>query len=231
MDLLAFDTSTEVMSIAVQRTDADQVQLWQHTAEGGAQSSKNMIPEILLLMLQAKLSFDQLDAVVFGSGPGSFTGLRTSCSMAQGLAFGADLCVLPIPTLWAVAEEARWQLGATQTFSVTALLDARMGEIYAESYTFDSGIWACIKGCSLIRPQDVIGNDGALAGNVFAQYGSYWPQAQQQIFALPTAAALLRLAPALLKAGAAVPADQALPIYVRDKVAQTMQERNDAKPQ
>src|SRR5690348_11811729 len=122
MKLLAFDTSTEVMSIAV----AHGAQLWQHTGAGGAQASSTLIPAIQALMAQAGLQFEQLDAIAFGRGPGSFTGLRTACSVAQGLAFGASarllpganvpsqVRVLPIDTLLAVAEEARCQHGATR---------------------------------------------------------------------------------------------------------------------
>ena len=94
MNLLAFDTSTDVMSIAVQRTVDGSAQVWQQTAVGGAQTSTHLIPVIQQLMAQADLRFDQLDAIVFGRGPGSFTGLRTACSVAQGLAFGAKVPVL-----------------------------------------------------------------------------------------------------------------------------------------
>src|SRR6218665_2378233 len=85
MNLLAFDTSTDTLSIAVQH-GAD---VWQHTGPGGARASVLLIPQVLRLMAQAGLSFDRLDALVFGRGPGSFTGLRTACAVAQGLAYGA----------------------------------------------------------------------------------------------------------------------------------------------
>ena len=242
MNLLAFDTSTDLMSIAVQR-GAD---LWQHTGPGGAQTSAHLIPAILQLMAQAQLRFDQLDAIAFGRGPGSFTGLRTACSVAQGLAFGAKVKVLPIDTLLCVAEEARFQQAPTHAhFQVTALLDARMDELYTGRYTFHSGSWAQDGDCSLIRPEDLVFDaDTALAGNVFAAYGerlfaasnnnamnasspaaASFLQPAQRIEALPTATALLRLAPALLAAGGGLPADQALPLYIRDKVAKTTAER------
>jgi tRNA threonylcarbamoyladenosine biosynthesis protein TsaB len=227
MNLLAFDTSTERMSIALQRGLGDTATLWQHTAAGGALTSTHLIPEIQRLMAQAELTFQQLDAIVFGAGPGSFTGLRTACSVAQGLAFGAAVPVLPVDTLLAVAEDARQQLGAPACLHVTSLLDARMDELYAESYYFESGMWTVTKGYSLISPES-LSADGTdvLAGNVFAAYGEriHAPGAQR-VPAMPTAAALLRLAPGLLAAGAAVPAEQALPTYIRDKVAQTTLER------
>ena len=85
MNLLAFDTSTDTVSIAVQAGDA----VWQHTGPGGSQASATLIPAIRSLLAQAGMSFSTLDAIVFGRGPGSFTGLRTACAVAQGLAFGA----------------------------------------------------------------------------------------------------------------------------------------------
>ena len=237
MNLLAFDTSTELMSIAVQRGGGDSVAtVWQHTAPGGAQTSAHLIPAIQGLMAQADLKFEQLQAIVFGCGPGSFTGLRTACSVAQGLAFGAHVPVLPIPTLLAVAEEARHQHAPhLAPWRVWALLDARMDEMYAACYEFNMNQWNEIVGGSLIRPEDLGGGaPAALAGNVFAAYGARLPAslggthppcAMDRLEALPTATALLRLAPVLLAAGGALPADQALPLYVRDKVAKTTLER------
>lgn len=229
MNLLAFDTSTEHMSVALQRHGVATV--WQVDASGGAQSSIQLIPTLQRLMAQAGLRFDQLDAIVFGAGPGAFTGLRTACAVAQGLAFGAAVPVLPVDTLLAVAEDARHQLASAEPLAVTALLDARMDELYAASYFYESGLWRQIKGCSLIKPE-ALAWDGSsvLVGNVFATYANRLPPTDApQCAALPTAAALLRLAPALLAAGGALAAAQALPHYVRDKVAQTTAERQALK--
>jgi tRNA threonylcarbamoyladenosine biosynthesis protein TsaB len=228
--LLALDTSTDILSIAVQRGTGDAALMWQHSAAGGAQTSTHLIPEILRLMALAQLRFEDLDAVVFGAGPGSFTGLRTACSVAQGLAFGASVPVLPVDTLLAVAEEARWQAANAPSFAVTAMLDARMDELYTADYAFAHGRWTPGRCHRLIKPEN-LGWEGTqvLAGNVFAGYGERLPGAATRITALPTAAALLRLAPALLAAGGAVSADQALPSYIRDKVAQTTLERAATK--
>jgi tRNA threonylcarbamoyladenosine biosynthesis protein TsaB len=197
---------------------------WLHCAPGGAQTSTHLIPAILDLLAQAQLQLTDLTAIVFGAGPGSFTGLRTACSVAQGLAYGAKLPVLPFDTLLAVAETARSQLGIDTRFEVTALLDARMQEIYTASYIYESGLWTLIKPCRLIRPEQ-LAHAQCLAGNALAIYADRLPQATQQVMALPEAAAMLRLAPALLARGAGLPAAQALPNYVRDKVAQTTLER------
>ena len=247
MPLLAFDTSTDVMSIAVGRTEGGVGQQWQHTAAGGAQASATLIPSILALMAQAGARFSDLQAIAFGCGPGAFTGLRTACSVAQGLAFGAPmppgkpaLQVLPVDSLLAVAEEARMQCAPQGgPLRVLAMLDARMDEIYAGAYAYDGREWRQCQDLQVRRPQDlqlpsqwqVPAQDVLLAGNVFAVYGERlpFPAAAQRCPALPTAAAMLRLAPALLARGGGVPPDQALPTYIRDKVAQTTSERAAAR--
>ena len=259
MNLLAFDTSTETLTIAVQRGGGAGAATWQHAGPGGASASATLIPAILALMQAAGLSFAELDAIVFGRGPGSFTGLRTACSVAQGLAFGAGVPVLPVDSLLAVAEEARFQFtqdaqkagqqagrGVPRKFRVVALLDARMDELYFGCYEFDGASWSVDETCNLVKPEalanigDVMNAADAadaadapeegiafmLAGNVFTAYGDRLPACPwPRVVAWPAASSLLRLAPQLLRAGLAVPADQALPLYIRDKVAKTTEER------
>jgi len=234
MHLLALDTSTDTLSIAVQRGTL----VLEHQGAGGAQSSPTLIPAIRALMQQAELGFDALDAVVFGRGPGSFTGLRTACAVAQGLAFaargGQGVPVLPVDTLLAVAEQARVQHGCTQ---VLAVLDARMDEVYNAAFEWHAdtsspagGHWRAPADFGLCAPEAVAVPPGwTVAGNAQAAYGARLAPGAPHVHALPTAAALLRLAPALLDQGAAVPAAQALPRYVRDKVAQTTAERAAAR--
>ena len=236
MKFLAFDTSTDVMSIAV--TDGERV--WQHTGPGGAASSATLIPAILALLADSGLGLGDLDAIAFGRGPGSFTGLRTACAVAQGLAFGANhgggIPVLPVDTLMALAEEARFRHGGLSggDLQVTALLDARMDEMYVQRFEFTGT--ACHPGddCRLVRPENLLldVNAGLLTGNVFGVYQERLPAALEsftRLEALPTATAILRLAPALAAAGRCVDAALALPLYVRDKVALTTQERDLAK--
>lgn len=247
MNLLAFDTSTDVMSIAVCRTVDGRAWQWLHTGVGGAKASTGLIAGAMDLLAQAGLALTALDAVCFGAGPGSFTGLRTACSVAQGLAFGANLPVLPVDTLLAVAEEARFASLATMPLlRVTAMLDARMEEMYVASYDYANGLWGALESSYLVRPEAFtvpaatpFAAPGALpvpastahclAGNVFAVYGERLATVAHLglhcVTALPTAAAMLRLAPALLAAGKAVSAADALPAYIRDKVAKTTAER------
>lgn len=233
MKLLAFDTSTDVMSIAVSRDDGDAAGLWQQQGAGGAKASTGLIAGVLELMRQSGLELRELDAICFGCGPGSFTGLRTACAVAQGLAFGAGVPVLPVNSLLAVAEVARHSsLAAQDGVQVTALLDARMDEIYAATFAWDAGAWTEVQGAHLQRPEAVALPATALpqaaAGNAFGVYGArlsgLLPQVPR-VDALPLASAMLRLAPQLLARGLAVPAEQALPTYIRDKVAQTTAER------
>lgn len=230
MQLLALDTSTERLSIALScADDAGGTRLWQHEGPGGAQASSTLIPSLNRLLAQAGLRYEQLDAIAFGQGPGSFTGLRTACAVAQGLGFGAGVPLLPIDTLLAVAEEARFaQAPQADALEVLAVLDARMDEVYAAHYRYAEGRWQRQGDDSLGRPEDLrAGAATAVAGNVFEIYAERLalPSALPRWPAWPTATAMLRLAPALLAAGAAVPAEQALPRYVRNKVAKTTAER------
>lgn len=262
---LALETSTDTLSIAVSR-DA---QTWAHTSAGGAQSSAQTLPQTLRLMGEAGLTFADLQAVVFGRGPGAFTGLRTACSVAQGLAFGADLPVLPIDTLLAVAEEARYARASITR--VLAVLDARMDQVYVAAYECDISdarqthsdsantvvpvpVWRCVQDAELQNPDTLrwpsawsadevrAPSDNSpssrvpafiAAGNAWGVYAGRWPEAfdAPQITALPTASALLRLAPQAWAQGRAVPPEEALPLYIRDKVAQTTEERMLAKQQ
>jgi tRNA threonylcarbamoyladenosine biosynthesis protein TsaB len=219
--LLAFDTSTETLSIAV-RPGAG-APLLEHTGAGGAQASAGLIPEIQHLLGKAGLALGELDAIAFGRGPGSFTGLRTATAVAQGLGFGAGVPVLAIDTLLAVAEEAHGLSGATR---VVALLDARMGEVYFAAYERQGDLWHVRQAPALGRPEDVPVPPGwTLAGNALQLHADRLPAAAQRVEALPTARALLRLAPAALVQAGDHGAAQALPLYIRDKVAQTTEER------
>lgn len=238
MQLLALDTSTDRMSVAVGRWQDGRHQVWSEQAEGGALASSRLIPMIRALMAQARLGFADLDAVVFGRGPGAFTGLRTACAVAQGLALGARaqlsgapaLPVLPIDSLMAVAEQARSVSAHGQPpWDVLAMLDARMDEVYVGSYRWNGVSWQVLAPPALARPQDVPFSAGqVLAGNVFDRYGARLPPASAgapRWTALPQASAMLQLAPTMLAQGLGVDPALALPLYIRDKVASTSAER------
>ncbi|MES2101354.1 MAG: tRNA (adenosine(37)-N6)-threonylcarbamoyltransferase complex dimerization subunit type 1 TsaB [Pseudomonadota bacterium] len=228
--LLAFDTATEHMSIAL----AVRGEAFTHEAVGGAQASATLIPAILALLAQAGLTLRELDAIAFGRGPGAFTGLRTACSVAQGLAFGANKPVLPIDTLLAVAEDARGDDRRAQR--VWVAMDARMNEVYAAQYGFSDGRWTVLDAPMLTTP-DALGErwraqpPALIAGSALAAFGDRLATHGARLApdALPRARAMLPLARALWAAGGAVDAALALPLYVRDKVAQTTVERDAAR--
>lgn len=241
--LLAIETSTDALSVALGSGEPG-APLWQRSGPGGAQASGSLLPMVRSVLNDAGWSLDTLTAVVFGRGPGSFTGLRTACSVAQGLAYGvqgltrtAGLPVLPVDTLLALAEEARQALvdsGKAVPGAIVALLDARMGEIYVAPYACHAAGPAglvplapprlCTPADLQAYLQDLAPGERLLTGNVFDS-AALATLAGQRLPALPSAAALLRLAPGLIAAGHTVAAQDALPLYVRDKVAQTTAER------
>lgn len=255
---LAIETSTDMLSLAIASTQGDKSQVWAHTSQGGAKSSQLVLPEIVRLMDEAQIRFADLTAVVFGKGPGSFTGLRTACSVAQGLAFGAGISVLPIDTLLAVAEDARYQstqqlqqqiqhqthhqqleeLGqpSQQPQRFFVAMDARMDQVYTAAYEWRSE-WQCVQAPSVNSPENISvptewkDLEFTTVGNAWGVFAARWPAelSGQHMFAMPTAQALLRLSPVAFGQGLSVPPEDALPLYIRDKVAQTTQERAQLK--
>jgi tRNA threonylcarbamoyladenosine biosynthesis protein TsaB len=179
------------------------------------------------------LALAGVDAIAYGCGPGAFTGLRTACSVAQGLAFGANKPVIPVDSLMLVADDARAQTGATE---VCVAMDARMDEIYAGRYRWindDNGRWAVTAAPALLRidafnalwqaqPLAVV------AGSALDAFGdrlALAPSVQRVPQARSRAEALARVAAQLWSQGVRVDAAHALPVYLRDKVAQTTVER------
>ncbi len=230
LNWLAFDTSTDVLSVAVQRGE----QIWHSHGPGGAQASATLIPTALALLAQADLSCQALNAIVFGRGPGSFTGLRTACAVAQGLAHGAQVPVLALDTLLAVAQAHQPAPG--QSARVLAVLDARMGQLYAAAYHWQDGHWHIDQAPGLYDPDDVRLPDDWRDDPSVVLAGSPVPEHAQALSAAlrrpwlcqatsPSALSLIALAPAAWAAGLAMPAQRALPLYLRDKVAQTTAER------
>ena len=223
--LIAFDTATERMTIALRRGE----RVVAHEGEGGARASATLLPAILGLLGEAGIAIADLDAIAFGRGPGAFTGLRTACSVAQGLAFGAGKRVLPIDSLLAVAEDAR---GDATPFRVWALIDARMDQIYAAEYDYDGERWAVraapfLTDCESLAARWRDEPPSAIAGNAIGAFGARLATGNATLFgdAAPTASALLRLAEHAWAEGSAVEPALALPLYVRDNVAQTEAER------
>ena len=240
MKLLAIDCSTDRMSLAL----ADGDLRWQHEGAGGAQASAALIPAIMGLLDAAQLTLKQLDAIAFGRGPGAFTGLRTACAVAQGLALGADFPVLPVDSLLTLAHascSSNPSLREAQRRSnppsdrVLSVLDARMGQVYVAAYSHSADGWRCLQAPSLCQPEALVlpeewqGQSFVLASNAHATYQEAFASTLSQggvaIDAWPQAVAMLDLAALAHARGESVSPAEALPLYVRDKVALTSAER------
>lgn len=224
-NILAIETSAELASCALLAGDT----VITRATPGVRSHSQSILPMVQELLQEAGIALADCDAIAFGAGPGSFTGVRTACGVAQGLAYGAGLPVLPMVTLEAMAEACRAASGAD---AVLAVLDARMGEVYWAQYAFADGGWRVVVAPTLSAPQDVapVATDGLRAcGNGLVEYADAFagmPFAHDAMPAIvPHARELALLARAALAAGQGVPAAQAQPIYLRNKVAYTSAER------
>ncbi|MEH6434374.1 tRNA (adenosine(37)-N6)-threonylcarbamoyltransferase complex dimerization subunit type 1 TsaB [Massilia sp. DD77] len=224
-NILAIETSSELASCALLAGD----KVFVRASSGVRTHSQSVLPMVQELLAEAGVALAQVDAVAFGAGPGSFTGVRTACGVAQGLAYGAGLPVLPMVTLEAMAEACRARTGAHE---VLAVLDARMGEVYWAQYRFDNGAWRELAAPALAAPEAVapLAAEGLQAcGNGFSAYpGAFAGQpfaAGALADVVPHAHELALLAVGALANGLGVPAAQAQPIYLRNKVAYTSAER------
>ena len=227
MRILALDTSTEYLSLALQ---LDGTTL-HYDVLAGQSHSQQILPQIRALLNEANIELTDLHGITFGAGPGSFTGVRIACGVAQGLAFGANLPVVAINTLMALAEASFEECGAIK---VIACLDARMGEVYHAAFERRDDSWHEVSPSGLFKPQtvpSVDGSDWVGAGSGWLTYGEqlsviYGPQIKHTLpQTLPKASALLSIAQPLFAAGLARPAAEAAPIYIRNKVALKTTER------
>lgn len=225
MNILALETSTEYCSVA----------LWQNGAVlercelAGQKHSERLMPMLDALLKETGLGIKDMDGIAFGMGPGSFTGVRIACGVTQGLALGANLAVAGVCTLQALAE-------ASGKPRVIAALDARMGEIYHAAYERRDDAWVTVGEPCLCKPQDappVPGNGWFGAGSGLAMHGEvlgerYAGQLQGvDGAAVPQAAAIAVLGAAQFAQGRGMDAAEALPLYLRDRVALKTSEREN----
>ena len=231
--LIALDTSTQEMSLAVQVGAVTRT--WQ--GPGGAEASGHLLKQICELLTQCGGSLQSVHAVAFGAGPGAFTGLRTAASVAQGLALGADAQVIPVDSLMVVAEAAWLEAvppeptGPQELLTqVGVVMDARMGEVYVGRYGRADDAWQVVRAPALCDPADVAAHWGGSEGWPAWVTGSGVsmldvPSTVQVVQARDRAAALLRLAQRGLAQGRGIDPAQALPLYLRDQVALTTAQR------
>ena len=221
--ILALDTSTEACSVALKLGD-EVVENFQLQPRKHTQLLLPMVEEILA---EAGIGLNQLDAIAFANGPGSFTGLRIATGVVQGLAFGADLPVIPVTTLETLALTAFREHYAHYIISS---LDARMGEVYWGAYHWNGQGFDCLSVPEVIAPDQVAlqnpvdDADWVGAGSGFQLLDQFSPVMQslvQQTYPemLPQAGDIARLAELYWHQGKTVSAEEAMPVYLRDNVA------------
>lgn len=223
MKILALDTSTEHCSVALW---LDGEVILRETL-AGQRHSELVLPMVQAVLAESGLRLQQLDGIAFGAGPGSFTGLRIGCGVAQGLAFGADLPVAAISTLEALAQGGGGE-------RVIACLDARMSEVYHAIYEKSDAGWHMLSAPGLCAPADAPAVDGtgwtgcgsgfaAYSEALRARYGEHLARVDGMLY--PHAREIAVLASAVFHDDAGVPAWEAAPLYIRDKVALKVNER------
>ena len=223
--ILAIETSSEMASCALLRGE----RVYFRESSGVRTHSQSVRPMIQELLAEAGIVLRDCDAIAYGAGPGSFTGVRTACGNAQGLGFGAGQPLLPIVTLDAMALACRERHGSDE---VLAVLDARMNEVYWAQYRFEGGQPVAVLPPALSAPSSVTPAGPARAcGNGFAVYRkeleTRYAGKLSQIDAgrHPHARDIARLAIARFQANEAMSAEHAVPVYVRNKVALRSDER------
>lgn len=225
MRLLALETATRRLSVALWEDGRDGI-IVERGADLPNSGSQVLLPWVGEVLAEAGVTLRQLDGIAFGAGPGGFTGLRLACGVAQGLACGLELPVIPVPTLEALALASGEAL-------VWAVLDARMNEVYAAAYAVSGDrldeLMAPVCAAPAVLPAPTFAG-GIGIGDGFAAHGEALRARKPDLAATrpdvwPTAAAVARLAAIRLAQGKALPAAEARPLYVRDKVALTTTER------
>lgn len=220
--ILAIETSADLASAALLHNGALTVK----ESAGVANHSQTVLPMVQALLTDACVALSDCDALAFGSGPGSFTGVRTACGIAQGLAFGAEMPVLPVVTLLALAQSCHEESGA---HDVLAVIDARMGEVYWAQYRF-AGEWQTVIEPTLSTAADVtpIG-DVTVCGNGLKAYEQEFSTRPffnlRWAHVVPHAAQVATLGALAFIKGLGVAASAAEPLYLRNKVALTTSER------
>jgi len=226
MRVLALDAATEACSVALLTNGA----LISRTIESGKSTAVKILSMAEEVMAEAQVSLSMLDGIAASIGPGAFTGVRISVAVAQGLAFGADLEVVPVTTLEALALQVLDGPGSR----ALACLDARMGEVYWGCFIWDAECGVLRSGALQVgRPGTVSLDPGAHYIGVGRGFSAYPVLATlpglttdaARSAALPNAREIARLGALRLQAGGALDAADLMPLYLRDKVAFTEAER------
>lgn len=217
--ILALDTATEACSVALSYqgniSTVDELSPRTHT--------QRILPMIDELLQKAGITINHVDTLVFGRGPGSFTGVRVGVGIAQGLALGANLPVVGVSNLLTMAEQAYQQLGARE---VVALIDARMGEVYFAQYSRDGNGWYTVVNEQVCSPESAIAQiqttkQPVVVGTGWSAYRQF-AEADLDVvcteITLPSAQFMLALAQSEIKQGNTQSAFEIEPVYLRNEV-------------
>ncbi|RKR77250.1 tRNA threonylcarbamoyladenosine biosynthesis protein TsaB [Otariodibacter oris] len=218
--ILAIDTATEACSVALCHNDHQTVlnELSPRT------HTQRILPMVDELLQQAGISLKDVDALAFGRGPGSFTGVRVGVGVVQGLALGAELLVIPVSNLLAMAEEAYQRLNKTE---VIALIDARMNEVYFAQFSRNSeGEWREVIAEQVCSPEKAMSQiqldrNAVVVGTGWAAYSQFSAANLPLVISditLPSAQFMLSLAEKALEKGLVKSALEIEPIYLRNEV-------------
>lgn len=228
MNLLAIETSTEACSVALHHAG----HVIERSELAPRRHAELVLPMADALLAEAGLRRRQLDAIAVGRGPGAFTGVRLAVSLAQGMALGLDLPVIPVSSLAALALDA-----PDNGTDVLSVIDARMGEIYACCYRREGSIVVALdeeRVCAPERLELPAGEAWNVIGSGWKTYATVlsgklpapsWSDGERY----PQARAVALLAAAEFNAGRGLVPELALPLYLRDKVALTLVEQRAAR--
>ena len=229
-NLLIIDTATEACSVALQFNG----QRYTRAKVAPREHGELVLPMVDEVLNEASIGLEQLDAIAYGQGPGAFTGLRICISIVQGLAFGANLPVIGISSLQAMAQGLYAQ---KQEKRVLAAIDARMGEVYWGEYEERAGVMTLMGQETVCAPEFVTVSKVS-ASNVYSAVGTGWKTYAKELSEVlnlpiviqkeplyPLAEYMIPLAESLYQQGKAIPAEQAIPVYLRDNVAKKAKEQ------
>ncbi len=230
MRILAIDTSTSWCSVALCFDDRPIVHRHEQL---GSKASQHLLPWCVSFLEGFGARFSDLDTLAVGVGPGAFTGVRLSVAVAQGLAVGSGLPVIPITSLDTMALQLARQHSIPENQSFVIALDARMGEVYWARYRLNASRPQSLIPIQLTAPADIPDNGiDLIAGNALIEYvdyfGNHFVGRQIDAQLVPNSLSMLDHAQTCYHAGQTICVEQLEPLYIRNKVALTTQERNDA---
>ena len=225
-NIVAIDTSTEACSVALQCNGES---IYRYRVEPRIHA-KVLFPMLNELLAEAGISTMQIDAVAFARGPGAFTGVRIGTAAAQAIALGGDLPVAPVSTLAAIAHRCYREHGPDK---IAVAIDARMGEVYWGAYQIDESRQLTLNGIEKVcdpADVDVLDNNWCAAGTGWHTYAEQLNAASGAVVTsgidpFPHALDILMIGNGVLSTGGGVSAESALPVYLRDNVALTEEQR------